>query len=123
LWIIVVVCTLIRQRNIAGVSQTKGVVMRTSVKTIGSFSVLVMTVALAFAPVAFAQGRSTGAGGGLSAPANPTVPPSLGASPGAQAPVGHFQPRRDPALGDQPYQASAEEKALDRKIKSICRGC
>jgi hypothetical protein len=40
-----------------------------------------------------------------------------------QAPVGHLQPRRDPSVGDQPYQATAEEKALDRKIKSICRGC
>jgi hypothetical protein len=40
-----------------------------------------------------------------------------------QAPVGHLQPRRDPSAGEQPYQATPEEKALDRKIKSICRGC
>ncbi len=64
--------------------------------------------------------------GGLNAPANPTVPPSL--SPSGivpQAPVGHFQPRRDavPQENANPYQESAEDKALDRKIKSICRGC
>jgi hypothetical protein len=97
--------------------------MHTSVKTIGSFAVLALTLmwALMAAPVAIAQtGR---AGGGLGAPANPTVPPSLGASPSMQAPVGHLQPRRDPSASDQPYQATAEDKALDRKIKSICRGC
>ena len=97
--------------------------MRTSVKTIGSFAVLAMTMALAAAPVALAQSGRNAAGGGFGAPANPTLPPSLGASPSMQAPVGHLQPRRDPSASDQPYQASAEEKALDRKIKSICRGC
>ncbi len=64
--------------------------------------------------------------GGLGGPANPTVPPSLsptGITP--QAPVGHFQPRRDavPQENANPYAESAEDKALDRKIKSICRGC
>ncbi len=64
--------------------------------------------------------------GRLGGPANPTVPPSLspsGVTP--QAPVGHFQPRRDavPEETANPYQESAEDKALDRKIKSICRGC
>ena len=97
--------------------------MRTSVKTIGSFSVLAMTVALVTAPVALAQSGGNAAGGGLSAPASPTVPPSLGSGSTMQAPVGHLQPRRDPSVGNQPYQATAEEKALDRKIKSICRGC
>jgi hypothetical protein len=98
--------------------------MRTSVKTSGSFSVLAMTVALMTAPVAFAQSGHSTSGGGLSAPANPTVPPSLGAGV-PQAPVGHLQPRRDLSMSDQPYQyqATPEEKALDRKIKSICRGC
>ncbi len=93
--------------------------MRTSVKTIGSFSVLAMTVALVAAPVAFAQSGRNAAGSGLNAPANST----LGAGSVMQAPVGHLQPRRDPSLDNQPYQATAEEKALDRKIKSICRGC
>jgi len=97
--------------------------MRTSVKAIGSISVLAMTVALTVAPAAFAQSGRAGAGGGLNAPANPTVPPSLGSGSPMQAPVGHLQPRRDPSAGEQPYQATPEEKALDRKIKSICRGC
>ncbi|CAM5404317.1 putative protein OS=Afipia felis OX=1035 GN=NCTC12722_02398 PE=4 SV=1 [Afipia felis] len=98
--------------------------MRTSVKTSGSFAVLAMTVALIAAPGAFAQGGHGTAGGGLNAPANPTLPPSLGTGV-PQAPVGHLQPRRDLSAGDQPYQyqATPEEKALDRKIKSICRGC
>ncbi|EFI51847.1 hypothetical protein [Afipia sp. 1NLS2] len=93
--------------------------MRTSVKTIGSFSVLAMTVALVAASGAFAQSGRNAAGSGSNAPANST----LESGPVMQAPVGHLQPRRDPSLGDQPYQATAEEKALDRKIKSICRGC
>ena len=96
--------------------------MRTSAKTIGSFSVLAMTMALVAAPVAFAQSGRNAAGGGLSAPTNPTVPPSLGSGV-MQAPVGHLQPRRDMSTSDQSYQSTAEEKALDRKIKSICRGC
>jgi hypothetical protein len=96
--------------------QKKGVVMRTSVKTIGSFSVLAMTVALVTAPGAFAQSGRNAAGSNV--PANSTLGTGV-----MQAPVGHLQPRRDPSVGDQPYQATAEEKALDRKIKSICRGC
>lgn len=42
-----------------------------------------------------------------------------------QAPVGHRQPRADevPAAQEKNYTESAEDKALDRKIKSICRGC
>ncbi len=40
------------------------------------------------------------------------------------APVGHAQPRRDAVpQEDLPYKESPEDKALDRKIKSICRGC
>jgi len=78
--------------------------MRTSMKTIGSFSVLAMTVALVTAPGAFAQSGRNAAGG--NAPANST----LGTGSVMQAPVGHLQPRRDPSVGDQPYQATAEEK-------------
>lgn len=75
--------------------------------------------------VASAQmgGHSGSSGSGLSTPANPSVPPSLGVNPGVQAPVGHFQPRRDAVPNENPYVESADEKALDRKIKSICRGC
>ena len=40
----------------------------------------------------------------------------------AEAPIGHRQPR----AGDAPAAKTnldAEDQALDRKIKSICRGC
>ena len=64
---------------------------------------------------------------GLGGPANPTVPPALSPSPGltGQAPVGHLQPRRDtvPVDENNPFRETPEDKALDRKIKSICRGC
>jgi hypothetical protein len=58
---------------------------------------------------------------------NGTAPPS--AAPEArgipQAPIGHRQPRADqvPSAQEKNYTESAEDKALDRKIKSICRGC
>jgi hypothetical protein len=46
----------------------------------------------------------------------------------AQAPVGHRQPRPDELpseknLSSPQDQANKEDAALDRKIKSICRGC
>ncbi|MGY2907061.1 hypothetical protein [Bradyrhizobium sp. URHC0002] len=67
---------------------------------------------------AFAQGSSTapknsggGGGGGV-----------------IQAPVGHRQPRAgdvpsEKNLSDPNDPLSKENAALDRKIKSICRGC
>ena len=91
--------------------------MHTSMKTIGSFAVLAMTMALVTAPGASAQSGRNAAG------SNSSANSTLGTGPVGQAPVGHLQPRRDPSASDQPYQATAEEKALDRKIKSICRGC
>ena len=54
--------------------------------------------------------------------------PTSGASSGSggtlSAPVGHRQPR----VGDVPSEKGvtkldAEDAALDKKIKSICRGC
>lgn len=68
---------------------------------------------------AWAQGGGSGGGaGGTGAAASPSV----------QAPVGHRQPR----AGDVPDEknlnnpndpTSKEDAALDKKIKSICRGC
>jgi hypothetical protein len=64
---------------------------------------------------ALAQGAGSSAGRSSSAPA-------------VQAPIGHRQPR----VGDVPDeknlnnptdQANKEDAALDKKIKSICRGC
>lgn len=47
---------------------------------------------------------------------------------GREAPVGHRQPRADQVpseknLSDPNSPANKEDQALDRKIKSICRGC
>jgi hypothetical protein len=43
----------------------------------------------------------------------------------AQAPVGHRQPRASdlPSEKNGSAKLDAEDAALDRKIKSICRGC
>jgi hypothetical protein len=45
-----------------------------------------------------------------------------------EAPVGHRQPRADQVpseknLSDPNNPTNKEDAALDRKIKSICRGC
>ncbi len=79
-------------------------------------------VVLIGVPGAFAQG-----GGGTS---TATKNPSAGSSSGVlQAPVGHRQPRAAD-IPDEKYQQnnpndllSKENAALDKKIKSICRGC
>jgi hypothetical protein len=48
--------------------------------------------------------------------------------PSIQAPVGHRQPRAgdvpdEKNLSNPSDQANKEDAALDKKIKSICRGC
>ncbi|MCK1395983.1 hypothetical protein [Bradyrhizobium sp. 1] len=55
---------------------------------------------------------------------------SSGASSGSlpQAPVGHRQPRagevpNEKNLSDPNNPVNKEDAALDKKIKSICRGC
>jgi hypothetical protein len=73
---------------------------------------------LAGGPAAMAQTASkTGSSGATS-----------GSQPSREAPVGHRQPR----AGDVPSEknlsnpnepVNREDAALDRKIKSICRGC
>jgi hypothetical protein len=59
---------------------------------------------------------------GTTGPATPSATQDRGIPP---APVGHRQPRADevPSAQEKNYTESAEDKALDRKIKSICRGC
>ena len=78
-------------------------------------------VALIGTPAAIAQSGSKGTSVGSSI--NGTIP---------EAPVGHRQPRASDvpnATGDIPNEKSlpdllAKENAtLDKKIKSICRGC
>jgi hypothetical protein len=71
---------------------------------------------------AFAQGSSSvpkNSGGGGS---------GAGGGGVVQAPVGHRQPRAgdvpsEKNLSDPNDPLSKENAALDRKIKSICRGC
>jgi hypothetical protein len=58
-----------------------------------------------------------------STPSSPTV-----ARPIPEAPIGHRQPMRDQVpseknLGNPNDAINREDAALDRKIKSICRGC
>ena len=69
-------------------------------------------------PVAMAQ---TGSKNGSSGAANQSQTPR-------EAPIGHRQPRADQVpseknLSDPNNPANKEDAALDRKIKSICRGC
>jgi hypothetical protein len=82
---------------------------------------LIATIALLAAiggPTAIAQ---TGGGGSPGASNQPVATPR-------EAPIGHRQPRADQVpseknLSDPNNPMNKEDAALDRKIKSICRGC
>ena len=75
-------------------------------------------VALIGAPAAMAQtGNKTGTSGAATQSQGPR-----------EAPIGHRQPRADEVpseknLSNPNTPANREDAALDRKIKSICRGC
>jgi hypothetical protein len=77
---------------------------------------LITTVALLiFSSVAMAQTSGTGS----STRQSRSIP---------EAPIGHRQPRADQvpsekSLSNPNTAANREDAALDRKIKSICRGC
>ena len=81
---------------------------------------LIMTIAvlaLIGSPAAMAQ---TGTNSGSTGAANP--------APAREAPVGHRQPRvgdvpSEKNLSDPNDPLSKENALLDKKIKSICRGC
>jgi hypothetical protein len=107
-----------------------GMRMRAMIAMILATSIL----ALAASTDAHARGGLHGHSGGHShghfrharqAPANPSVPPSLTSDPRVtgDAPLpAHRQPKR----GNAPVvteKRDPEDVALDRKIKSICRGC
>jgi hypothetical protein len=75
-------------------------------------------LALVGGPAAMAQ---TGSNTGSSGAANPSVMPR-------EAPIGHRQPRASDVpseknLSNPNDPMNKEDAALDRKIKSICRGC
>ena len=58
-------------------------------------------------------------------PGSPSTNPSLSIP---EAPIGHRQPRSDQVpsekgLSDPNNPVNREDAALDKKIKSICRGC
>jgi hypothetical protein len=83
---------------------------------------LMMSIALLVllgGPVAMAQtGSKTGSTSGAANQSQPS----------REAPVGHRQPRADEVpseknLGNPNDPINREDAALDRKIKSICRGC
>lgn len=79
-------------------------------KTMLSLALMVLTGSGAFAQ-----------GGSLSVPKNSD-------KSSVQAPVGHRQPRvgdvpNEKNLSDPNDALSKENAALDKKIKSICRGC
>lgn len=84
-------------------------------RTILSLSLLVLLVG---AP-AGAQNRTGGSS---------TSPSASGGKPLIEAPIGHRQPRAadvpsEKSLSDPNNPANKEDAVLDRKIKSICRGC
>ena len=84
---------------------------------------MIMSMALMIligGPAALAQ-----SGGTSSYPKSTTAGSGSGVPP---APVGHRQPRagdvpNEKNLGDPNSAMNKEDAALDRKIKSICRGC
>jgi hypothetical protein len=83
--------------------------------TTGLIAALPLMV-LAGGPVAIAQTGTGSSGAASQAPAT------------REAPVGHRQPRAgevpsEKNLSDPNNPVNKEDLALDRKIKSICRGC
>jgi hypothetical protein len=71
------------------------------------------------------HGHAHGHRHGATRPANPSVPPSLTSDPrvtGTAPLPPHRQPRRGsaPAVSEK---RDPQDIELDRKIKSICRGC
>ena len=78
---------------------------------------IVALLALVASPAAFAQPQPT-------APAS-TEP---GGNSIGEAPIGHRQPRAQDLPADtykpeDPAKAAAAEKALNRSMQGICRGC
>lgn len=82
-------------------------------KTIVIATAVVMSFA---ATVALAQGNAGSTSGGTSA---------TGTGGPVPAPVGHRQPKRGdvPELNADQARNDAADRELDRKIRSICRGC
>lgn len=94
-----------------------------------SIKTLIVIFALAATPaISFAQttGGSTGTTGGVAkAPAPPPGTNSLGTaqSSGANTAPGVTTGAASGANSDADATVSTENRQLDRKLKSICRGC
>ena len=91
---------------------------------------LIMSIALLVllgGPVAMAQtGSKTGSTSGAANQSQPSR--EAPTQPRREAPIGHRQPRADEVpseknLSNPNDPVNREDAALDRKIKSICRGC
>ena len=82
---------------------------------------MVVAVSLLIMFTGAAVAQTSGSKGG-----SPSGQSTMGS--GISAPVGHRQPRasdmpNEKNLSDPNDPLNRENKALDRKIKSICRGC
>jgi hypothetical protein len=91
----------------------------TKKRTAATLIAAMVLTALIGGPAAIAQ-----TGGAAGSPQGAAGQSQLG----REAPVGHRQPRADQVpseknLSDPNNPANKEDLALDRKIKSICRGC
>jgi hypothetical protein len=83
-------------------------------RSIATGSIATATLLLLFGgPSAMAQ---TGSGAGSAGAASQS-------QPAREAPVGHRQPRASDVPSEKNSGISKEDAALDRRIKSICRGC
>lgn len=83
-------------------------------------SLVTTALFLMLGSVAMAQGSSTGSSSTLSPSGIPSTVP--------EAPIGHRQPRADQVPDEKNLASPAdpinkEDAILDKKIKSICRGC
>ena len=80
-------------------------------------------IAAIFAISLFAATTVMAQNTGSSSAAKPSTPSASSRAAGS-APVGHRQPTAaDVGSEKSATDLSAEDKALDRKIKGICRGC
>ncbi|OQW54164.1 MAG: hypothetical protein A4S14_01630 [Proteobacteria bacterium SG_bin9] len=77
--------------------------------------VIATATVMSFGSLAWAQGSAGTTSGGTAAGSTTVI----------QAPVGHRQPKRSdvPDVSADQARNDAADRELDRKIRSICRGC
>jgi len=85
-------------------------------------SVMIAAAILTLSGSAVLAQSGSGTGGSSGSTMSPGV--SDGGAGLRQAPIGHLQPRRNDTPPERTIdQIDPADAALDRKIKSICRGC